>query len=66
MSEYSTLSKNTLEMHRDCDKVIYSPHQKSSHTFIPSSTSAEYTTLCTSTFEKHGDYAKVLNIFPNS
>ena len=64
MSEYSTLSKK-IRMHRDCD-IIYSLPQKSSHTFIRSSTSAEYTTLSTCTFEKHGDYDKVLNVFPNS
>ena len=63
MAEFS---KNRLENHRCCDNVIHSSHQRSSHTFIPSSTSAEYTTLCTSTLEKRGDYAKVLHVFPNS
>ena len=66
MAEFSTISKNTLENNRYCDNVIYSLPQRSSHAFIPSSTSAEYTTLCASTLEKDGVYSKVLRVFPNS
>ena len=65
MTEYSTVSINTLEIHRDHDNVIHSSHQGSSHNFIPSSTSAEYTTLCATTLEIHGDYDKVLHAVPN-
>ena len=60
MTEYSTLSINTYH-----DNIIHSSHQRSSHTFIPSSTSAEYTTLCATTLEIHGDYDKVLHAVPN-
>ena len=47
-NEYQELSQNPSTM------TEYT--QRSSHTFISSSTSAEYTTLCANTLEKHGDY----------
>ena len=68
-NEYQNISqkfsKNRLENHRCYDNVIFSSPQRSSHTFIPSSTSAEYTTLCATTLEIHGDYDKVLHAVPN-